>query len=262
MTKRAGMQPQLPDGSAPETGRTESEDPTTLRARIQELESLCAEVYVAAVALGLPQPLLDRLSTVAAHGTTSRAADVDPPARSAVASPPAGAEPTATAATEQSATIQIPHIRLTDRLGWRETSRAKAPPLDLRPLPERRRVMVVDDDPVILEVLERILKRENYELITAASGPEALQKAAEQSADLDLLITDYAMPVMTGGELAEKMRSRWPSIKVLYQTGFSEMLFEHRVELEDGSAFLEKPFTARGLCEAARLMLFGVINPQ
>ena len=50
-------------------------------------------------------------------------------------------------------------------------------------------------------------------------------------------------------------------MKVLYQTGFSDMLFENRVELEEGAAFLEKPFTARGLREAARLVLFGSINP-
>jgi len=48
---------------------------------------------------------------------------------------------------------------------------------------------------------------------------------------------------------------------VLYQTGFSDRLFENRSELEEGAAFLEKPFTARGLREAARLVLFGSINP-
>ena len=70
-----------------------------------------------------------------------------------------------------------------------------------------------------------------------------------------------AMPDMQGRELADHVRQRFPAVKVLYQTGFSDMLFENRVELEEGAAFLEKPFTARGLREAARLMLFGSINP-
>ena len=69
------------------------------------------------------------------------------------------------------------------------------------------------------------------------------------------------MPDMQGRELADHVRQRFPAVKVLYQTGFSDMLFENRVELEDGAAFLEKPFTARGLREAARLVLFGSINP-
>jgi CheY-like chemotaxis protein len=121
--------------------------------------------------------------------------------------------------------------------------------------------MVVDDDPMMMDVLVRILRRENYELVTALSGPEALEKAGDASLPIDLLITDFAMPVMKGHELAEKMRQRYPELRVLYQTGFSDMLFENRAELEENSAFVEKPFTARGLREAARFVLFGAINP-
>jgi len=69
------------------------------------------------------------------------------------------------------------------------------------------------------------------------------------------------MPGMQGSEVAERVRRRFPSVKVLYQTGFSDRLFDNRTELEEGAAFLEKPFTARGLREAARLILFGAINP-
>jgi CheY-like chemotaxis protein len=98
-------------------------------------------------------------------------------------------------------------------------------------------------------------------LVTAGGGREMIDRLSEHTGQIDLLVTDYAMPDMQGGELADKLRDRFPALKVLYQTGFSDMLFENRVELEDGAAFLEKPFTARGLREAARLMLFGSINP-
>jgi CheY-like chemotaxis protein len=121
--------------------------------------------------------------------------------------------------------------------------------------------MVVDDDPMMMEVLVRILKRENYDLITAHSGPEALKRLDGESDPIDLLITDYAMPEMKGRELADRARQRYPELRVLYQTGFSDMLFENRAELEENSAFLEKPFTARGLREAARFVMFGMINP-
>ena len=86
--------------------------------------------------------------------------------------------------------------------------------------------------------------------------------ASQHTGPIDLLVTDYAMPDMQGRELAEKMREQYKDIKVLYQTGFSDMLFEDRVALEEGAAFLEKPFTARGLREAARFSLFGAINPE
>ena len=159
--------------------------------------------------------------------------------------------------------MQIPDIRLTHRSATARTGESRTPPAlpELKPLPTRRVVMVVDDDPMMLDVLGRILQRENYELVTCTSGPDALQRAEIHEGAIDLLITDYAMPDMKGRELAEKMRDRYQDMRVLYQTGFSDLLFENRMELEEGSAFLEKPFTARGLREAARFMLFGAINP-
>jgi CheY-like chemotaxis protein len=237
----------LPNGRFPDARPNVVSDPEVLRARIQELETLCAEVYVAAVELGLPQPLLNRLWTVAAQGSTPHAWAVDMPPRSP--EPPAK-DP-----------LPIPDIKLTDRPPRDGESKARPALPDLKALDVRRRVLVVDDDPMMMEVLVRILKRENFELITALGGPEALQRLDDDPVPVDLLITDYAMPEMTGHVLADRVRSRYPDVRVLYQTGFSDMLFENRSELEANSAFLEKPFTARGLREAARFILFGSINP-
>ena len=133
---------------------------------------------------------------------------------------------------------------------------------DLRPLATRRTVLVVDDEPAVLDVIARILARENYEVVRALSGPEALDLMGRRPAPIDLLITDYMMPDMTGRELARQVRCSHPYVRVLYQTGFSDALFsKHTPELERGAAFIEKPYNARGLLEAARLILFGSINP-
>jgi CheY-like chemotaxis protein len=234
----------LPNGRPPESVAVRSTDPERLRARVQELEDLCAEVYWTAVEMGLPQPLLNRLWTVAAKGSAPHTWSVDIAAPSDAATPP-----------------DVVSTLLTDP-GRASDSVSRLDPPDLKPIAERRRVMVVDDDPMMMDVLVRILERENFDLVTAASGREALSKLDGESTTIDLLITDYAMPGMKGRELAEQVRQRHPELRVLYQTGFSDLLFENRAELEDDSAFLEKPFTARGLREAARLALFGVINPS
>lgn len=248
------IEPLLPNGRQPDNT---SENAPTLKAlleRVRELETLCGEVYVAAVELGLPQPLLNRLWTVAAHGAMPHAYQIDLPPH------PAGPAPVAaTAPAKKPAPPPIPDIALIDRPKSPDAPRVQQP--ELKPLADRRTVLVVDDDPMMLKVLGRILQRENYALLTAPSGPDALRMAATHAGAIDLLITDYAMPEMHGRELAEKMRERYPAIKVLYQTGFSDMLFDDRAELEDGSAFVEKPFTARGLREAARLILLGSLNP-
>lgn len=268
MGNRGAVASFLPNGRHPEISQAESSDPAVLRARVTELETLCAEVYVAAVELGLPQALLNRLWTVAAHGSTPHAFDIElPPRPPAPPAEPADADAASTAAPAEpeAKTVEampIPDIRLTDRPSLKPIEGRKAASPELKELPVRRTVMVVDDDAMMLEVLLRILQRENYELILASSGPDALRKAADFQGPIDLLITDFVMPDMKGRELADKMRERDADLRVLYQTGFSDMLFENRVELEDSAAFLEKPFTARGLREAARLILFGALNPE
>lgn len=220
-----------------------------LRARIRELETLCTDVLVAGVDIGLPQPLLNQLWAAVGHGELPHAFSVELP-------------PTPKTVPVRASLMEIPDIPLTARPDSKGEP-APAPPSlsELKPLAVKKTVCIVDDDPMMLDVLERILQRENFELLMANGGPEIIKKLDGFSGQVDLLVTDYSMPAMQGRELADRVRQKFPAVKVLYQTGFSDMLFENRTELEEGAAFLEKPFTARGLREAARLVLFGSLNP-
>ncbi len=250
---------------------TDQQDREKLRARIRELEALCTDVLVAGVDLGLPQPLLNQLWAAVGNGEMPLAYHVDLPPVPRQIETPAKADSATTPApaaegtsdAPQRAPLDIPDISLSSNALTTpaDDTRPKPPQAELKPLAVKKTVVVVDDDPMMLDVLSRILQRENYELFMAAGGPEMIEKLSSYSGDVDLLVTDYAMPDMQGRELADRLRERFPAVKVLYQTGFSDMLFENRVELEDGAAFVEKPFTARGLREAARLILFGSINP-
>ena len=240
------------------------QDQEKLRARIRELESLCTDVLVAGVDIGLPQHLLNQLWAAVGHGELPRSFNVDlPPAQSPRVA--AAAE----AFTDKGAPekdyrqpMEIPDIPLAAIApAAPDASRPRPPQAELKPLTVKKTVCVVDDDAMMLDVLARILQRENFDLLMASSGPEMIEKLASHKGSIDLLVTDYAMPDMQGRELADHLRQRFPAVKVLYQTGFSDMLFENRVELEENAAFLEKPFTARGLREAVRLVLFGSINP-
>jgi CheY-like chemotaxis protein len=247
------------------------QDQEQLRARIRELEALCTEVLVEGVDIGLPQHLLNQLWAAVGNGEMPRALHVDlPPAparqvegalqHKVIAAAEFREAGTPAAAREP---MPIPDIPLTTNplTAPPDDPRTKPPQAELKPLSVKKTVCVVDDDPMMLDVLARILQRENFNLLMAGGGPEIINKLADYSGDVDLLVTDYAMPEMQGRELAEHVRRRFPTVKVLYQTGFSDKLFENRAELEEGAAFLEKPFTARGLREAARLVLFGAINP-
>lgn len=252
---------------------TEQHDQEKLRARIRELESLCTDVLVAGVDLGLPQHLLNQLWAAVGNGQLPHAFDVElPPAPprpvdakteavTLTVMPPVTEVRKAAPHVAVRAPLEIPDIPLTNTPAAMDDTRPKPPQTELKAIAVKKTVVVVDDDPMMLDVLERILQRENFELLMAGGGPEIMERLSAHDGPVDLLVTDYAMPDMQGRELADKLRQRFPALKVLYQTGFSDMLFENRVELEDGAAFLEKPFTARGLREAARLVLFGSINP-
>jgi DNA-binding NtrC family response regulator len=132
--------------------------------------------------------------------------------------------------------------------------------LDLQPITARKVVLVVEDEPLMLGLLTYILGSENYELI-AADRPHKALALVDGGLMPDLLITDLVMPEMTGVELSQKVRAVIPELPVLFETGHSSQLFLKNQELDARTAFIEKPFSARGLIEAARLVMFGTFNP-
>jgi two-component system, cell cycle sensor histidine kinase and response regulator CckA len=197
---------------------------SALTARAERMDALLRDLYAAAVELNLPQCLIDRIWAEIGYGGALAFSYDELPA---LIDRPAPVE------------LRMPQHQALE-------------PHD------RKIAMVVDDDPMMLDVLTRILMRDNYELITAADGAEAVAKAAVCDS-IDLLVTDCMMPGLNGPAVADQVRARFPQLAVLYQTGFSDVLFADRQELGDHEAFLEKPFSARGLVEAARLVLFGHI---
>lgn len=245
------VSPRLPNGHTPALPR-ETTDVERLRARVDELEDLCAELYELGVEHGVPHVFLNKLWTVAAHGNVPQAFDAGVEIEVMSATGGAAATVPEVAHDEGFADVRIVHTFAPS------PKSATVPPRPLARMPERRRVMVVDDDPAVLAMLLKVLSYENYEVLSANSGPEALENLNEP---IDLLITDYVMPIMNGRRLAEQVRKKYPYVKVLYETGFSDLLFKDQVEVEPNSAFIEKPYSARGLIEAARLALFGYIQP-
>ena len=125
--------------------------------------------------------------------------------------------------------------------------------------PSRGIVLVVDDESGVRALARRILEGGGYGVVEAADGAEALE-LIKSPVRIDFLIADLDMPVMRGEEMARRVRALNPDLRVLYVTAHSERLFEDRPELLDGEAFLDKPFTVRGLLEAVSLLKVGFIK--
>jgi CheY-like chemotaxis protein len=118
------------------------------------------------------------------------------------------------------------------------------------------RVLIVDDEESNRTFAERGLCGAGYELAVASDGHEALRIVEAQS-PFDLFVIDILMPQMRGDELAQRLRQRDADVKVLYFTGYPDLLFEDGKVLRQNEAFVEKPVSRKGLLEAVSLILFG-----
>jgi YesN/AraC family two-component response regulator len=82
-----------------------------------------------------------------------------------------------------------------------------------------------------------------YAVLDASSGQQALSLASEHEGQIDLLITDLAMPGVSGRELAQMLGSLRPDLKTIYMSGYSDdVVLQHGIH-EQGATFLQKPFS-------------------
>lgn len=123
------------------------------------------------------------------------------------------------------------------------------------PMRGRETILLIDDETVILEVTEEILKSLGYRVLTANSGPEALEIYHHEKDRIDLVILDLIMPGMGGGKTFDHLRAMNPEAKVILSSGYS-MNGEARGVLERGcSAFIQKPFSVQTVSRKIREVL-------
>lgn len=123
-------------------------------------------------------------------------------------------------------------------------------------MPNSKRILLVDDDVSVLSMLTRALT--SYELTVAHDGAEAL--AAASGGPVDLLITDYLMPAMTGDELIARLRESHPDLKCLVITGHGDLLDRESPDWWRQVEHLAKPFRIQALRETVQNIL--TANPQ
>jgi CheY-like chemotaxis protein len=112
------------------------------------------------------------------------------------------------------------------------------------PAPSKLRVLAVDDDRLVLFNTTAMLEELGHDVVEAGSGEEALGLLEKHC--FDMLITDQAMPRMTGLQLLEVVRERWPGLPVILATGYAEIPGGTQVIVPK----LGKPFTEQALGQA------------
>jgi signal transduction histidine kinase len=130
-------------------------------------------------------------------------------------------------------------------------------PAPYQRVPKGETVLVVEDEAALREVTKRIFTRNGYQVITAASGPEALAIATKWSGEIHLLVTDVVMPHMLGREVADKMRAVKPGIEVLFMSGYARPVLASQGRLDPNVALMQKPFSETDLLAMAGQVLNG-----
>jgi signal transduction histidine kinase/CheY-like chemotaxis protein len=122
----------------------------------------------------------------------------------------------------------------------------------------RETILLVEDEPMLLELGLTVLGELGYRVFIAANGRDALRVLLDNPEEnFDLVLTDVVMPEMGGKELVDHLRKLSPATKVVYCSGYAEDAIFHSGGLESGVFFLEKPYTVSGIAQKVREALKG-----
>ena len=116
-------------------------------------------------------------------------------------------------------------------------------------------ILVVEDEDLVRKLVRTILESRGYAVLDAEGGDEAFHVCRNHQGPIHLLITDVVMPRMNGKEVAERLRSIYPEMRVLYVSGYTADAIDQHGVLETGIQFLQKPFTPLVLANRVRELL-------
>jgi two-component system, cell cycle sensor histidine kinase and response regulator CckA len=116
-------------------------------------------------------------------------------------------------------------------------------------------VLVVEDNPSLLTVIQRTLESFDYRVLIAATATEAMRISQSPGAEIDVLVADLVLPYMNGKALAQAMKAYQPGLRVLYMSGYPTAVLSERRLIADDDPYIQKPFTPQALAERIRQTL-------
>jgi len=132
---------------------------------------------------------------------------------------------------------------------------AITPPPPSRPRGGTETILLVEDEPLVLELAHCALQELGYKVLPCAGADEALRTFTDYPQPIDILVTDVVMPRMNGRDLAARISSLRPGIAVLFSSGYGEDIIARQGVLEAGLHFIEKPYRPNDLSLKVREIL-------
>lgn len=116
-------------------------------------------------------------------------------------------------------------------------------------------LLLVEDEPAVRKLLAKVIEKGGYRVLSAPDGASALELARSNPEPINLLLTDLVMPGMGGRELAETLAAERPGINIVYMSGYSDDVLFQEGKLDEGVAFIHKPFRPDALLELLQQIL-------
>ena len=116
-------------------------------------------------------------------------------------------------------------------------------------------ILLVEDEPMLLEMTRTMLEHTGYHVLAAATPADAIRLGDEHVDEIHLLITDVVMPEMNGRDLAKNLLVRHPRLKRLFMSGYTANVIAHHGILDPGVYFIQKPFSTTELATKVREVL-------
>ncbi len=116
-------------------------------------------------------------------------------------------------------------------------------------------ILITEDEEFVRELVISGLQEYGYQVFSARNGKESLKVAKEHTGKIDLLLTDVVMPGGSGGELANELTAKFPDIKILFMSGYTDESIVQHGMLSEGTNFIQKPFSIEALVEKIRSVL-------
>jgi PAS domain S-box-containing protein len=116
-------------------------------------------------------------------------------------------------------------------------------------------VLVVEDDDMVRTLAKSILEKRGYRVLSAPTGEAGVELLDRHQGPLDLLLTDIVLPGMNGRDLSKRASARFPGVRTLFMSGYTDEVISHHGVLQEGIAFIQKPFSVRDLASRIRQML-------
>lgn len=135
-----------------------------------------------------------------------------------------------------------------------DTAQDMAQQISLEPQGGDESILLVEDEPTILDVTTKMLQRLGYSVTTAATPQKAIQVVENFEGKIDLLLTDLVMPEMNGKDLSKKLLEKQPEMQVLFMSGYTANVIAQRAVLDEGVNFIQKPFSKKNLSAKIRMI--------